>query len=121
MSALSGAAATPQGDGSPGAPSIRPYLIGAALALLTTVAAFGLVVSRMFEARTTLYLIGTLAAVQMLVHLRYFLHVSVHRTRFEVRLAIALAAVLIVLMVGGTLLVMGDLAHRMMPAAVRAH
>ena len=49
-----------------------------------------------------------------LVHLRYFLHIDLQSTPRENLLALAFAAVLIFLMVGGTLWIMLDLHARMM-------
>jgi cytochrome o ubiquinol oxidase operon protein cyoD len=50
----------------------------------------------------------------VLVHLRYFLHLDLKRTPRENLLALAFAALLIFLMVGGTLWIMFDLHYRMM-------
>jgi cytochrome o ubiquinol oxidase operon protein cyoD len=47
------------------------------------------------------------------VHLRYFLHLDLRATPRENLLAIVFAAILIVIMVGGSFWIMLDLHHRM--------
>ena len=63
---------------------------------------------------TTLVVIAILALVQVVVHLRYFLHIDLKSTPRDNLLALAFAAVLICIMVGGTLWIMLDLNARMM-------
>jgi cytochrome o ubiquinol oxidase operon protein cyoD len=48
------------------------------------------------------------------VHLRYFLHIDLKSTPRDNLLALAFAAVLICIMIGGTLWIMLDLNARMM-------
>jgi cytochrome o ubiquinol oxidase operon protein cyoD len=90
------------------------YLKGFVLALLLTGIPFGLVASGLLPRFTTLVVIAVLAVVQVGVHLRYFLHIDLKTTPRENLLAIAFAAVLIFIMVGGTLWIMLDLDARMM-------
>jgi cytochrome o ubiquinol oxidase operon protein cyoD len=51
--------------------------------------------------------------VQILVHLRYFLHLDLTTTPRENIVAIVFAAILIFIMVGGSLWIMLDLQQRM--------
>jgi cytochrome o ubiquinol oxidase operon protein cyoD len=53
------------------------------------------------------------AVIQVLVHLRYFLHLDLTSTPRENLLAIVFTAILIFLMVGGSFWIMLDLNHRM--------
>ena len=92
---------------------LRFYLTGFALALVLTAIPFGLVVVNPLPKTTTLVIIAVAALIQVLVHLRYFLHLDLSTTPRENILAIAFAAVLIVIMVGGSLWIMFDLHHRM--------
>jgi cytochrome o ubiquinol oxidase operon protein cyoD len=101
-------------SGLPVERSIRPYLIGLALALLLTAIPFALVATHALPRLTTLVVIAIAAVIQVLVHLRFFLHLSLRSTPQENLIALAFAAVLIVLMVGGTLWIMFNLHHRMM-------
>jgi cytochrome o ubiquinol oxidase operon protein cyoD len=91
----------------------RGYLVGLLLALALTVVPFGLVHFRLAEATTALLVIAVCAIVQILVHLRWFLFVEQAPPR-EHLMALAFAALLVLLMVGGSLWIMTDLAHRMM-------
>jgi cytochrome o ubiquinol oxidase operon protein cyoD len=99
---------------------LRSYLTGFALALLLTAIPFGLVMFGSLSKTLTLIAIATAAIVQVVVHLRFFLHLDLTTTPRENLLAIAFAAILILIMVGGSLWIMFDLhyRHRMDAAAV---
>jgi cytochrome o ubiquinol oxidase subunit IV len=92
---------------------LRPYLIGFALALILTAIPFALVATNPLPKPTTLIIIGVAAAIQVLVHLRYFLHLDLTSTPRENLVAIVFTAILIVLMVGGSFWIMFDLHNRM--------
>jgi cytochrome o ubiquinol oxidase subunit IV len=93
---------------------LQPYVTGFVFALVLTGIPFGLVAAGLLPPFTTLVIIAILAVVQVVVHLRYFLHIDLESTPPENLLALAFAAVLIFLMVGGTLWIMLDLNARMM-------
>ena len=104
-------------DASSGIPierTAKPYLIGIVLALIVTAIAFGIVAFGAMERQTALIVIAALAVIQILVHLRFFLHIDFSTTPRENLIALAFAAVLICIMVGGSLWIMFDLYHRMM-------
>jgi len=92
---------------------LRPYLIGFALALILTAIPFALVAINPWSKPTTLIIIGIAATIQVLVHLRYFLHLDLTSTPRENLVAIVFTAILIVLMVGGSFWIMFDLHGRM--------
>jgi cytochrome o ubiquinol oxidase operon protein cyoD len=92
----------------------QPYIAGFVFALILTGIPFGLVVAGLLPRFTTLVVIAILAVVQVVVHLRFFLHIDLDSSPRENLLALAFAAVLIFLMVGGTLWIMLDLNARMM-------
>ncbi len=92
----------------------RPYVTGFVFALVLTGIPFGLVVADLLSRLTTLVGIAVLALVQVVVHLRYFLHLDLKATPRENLLALAFAAVLICIMIGGSLWIMLDLNARMM-------
>jgi cytochrome o ubiquinol oxidase operon protein cyoD len=94
--------------------TIRPYLIGIVLALVLTAIPFALVATGALPRETTLIVIVTAAVIQILVHLRFFLHIDFASTPRENLIALAFACVLIFIMVGGSLWIMFDLYHRMM-------
>jgi len=101
-------------SGIPVERTLKPYLIGIVLALILTAIAFGLVAFGTLPHDTTLAIIAALAVVQILVHLRFFLHIDFKSTPRENLVALAFAVVLICIMVGGSLWIMFDLYHRMM-------
>ena len=101
-------------SGIPVERTIRPYLIGIVLALILTAVPFGLVYAGALPRQTLLIVIAVFAVIQILVHLRFFLHIDLRTTPRENLIALAFAAVLIFIMVGGSLWIMFDLYHRMM-------
>ena len=98
---------------SHGGPSLGRYLTGFVLAAVLTVIPFGLVATGALPRETTLIAIAIAALLQVLVHLRFFLDLSLTKTPRENILAFAFAAVLIFIMVGGSLWIMLDLNQRM--------
>jgi cytochrome o ubiquinol oxidase operon protein cyoD len=88
------------------------YLTGLVLALLLTSIPFALVASRLLSPLFTLAVVAVAAIVQILVHLRYFLHLDLRTSPRENLLAILFAGVLILIMFGGSLWIMLDLSHR---------
>lgn len=98
---------------SPHARAVRRRLFGFVLALVLTLAAFGMVRAPL-EREWILGSLAVLAAVQMGVHLGFFLDLGRHGTRPEIRLAVGFALLLIAIMVGGTAWIMSDLHLRMM-------
>lgn len=92
----------------------HPYITGFVFALVLTGIPFGLVVAGLLPRFTTLVVIAVLALAQVVVHLRYFLHLDLQSTPRENLLALAFAAVLICIIIGGSLWIMLDLNPRMM-------
>lgn len=90
------------------------YVWGVGLALLLTLVPFALVqwtpggISRY----TLLIIIGAFALGQMLVHFRFFLHISFKQKREDLELII-FSAVLLTIMIAGTIWIMASLAIRM--------
>ena len=93
---------------------IRAYIIGFGLALVLTAIPFALTATKALGLTSTLAIIAALAIIQIVVHLHYFLHIDFKSSPRENILALAFAAILIVLMAGGTLWIMFDLHYRMM-------
>lgn len=94
-------------------PGLRSYLTGFALAVVLTAIPFALVALEALPKLPTLIVIAVVAVIQILVHLRYFLHLDLRTTPRENILAFVFAAVLIFIMVGGSLWIMFDLQQRM--------
>lgn len=95
-------------------PLLRFYLTGFALALALTILPFGLVVYKVLPQVPMLAVIAALAVVQMAVHLHYFLHLDFSASERNNLLTLAFAAVIIVIMAGGTVWILYNLHYRMM-------
>lgn len=98
-----------------GAPERRSTILGFVLALALTLAAFGIVATSMGSGATVLGVIGALAILQIVVHLRFFLHLDLSKSKREDLQLILFATLLIILMVGGSIWILWSLHMRMMP------
>ena len=94
--------------------TIRTYMTGLALALVLTIIPFAAVAFGWLPTGPLAILIATAAIVQVLVHFRWFLHIDLRHTEPDRLAMLAFAAVLLFIMIGGTLWVMFDLNMRMM-------
>ena len=95
-------------------PALKSYLTGFALAAILTAIPFALVATDLLSRSSALAIIAVAATAQVLVHLRYFLHLDLTSTPRENLVAIVFAAVIILMMVGFSFWIMFDLHHRMM-------
>ncbi|HEX5211282.1 MAG TPA: cytochrome C oxidase subunit IV family protein [Pseudolabrys sp.] len=93
---------------------LQSYLAGLAIAAVLTVAAFGCVVWTDWPRPAVLWVTAALAATQVAVHLRYFLHLTWRRSNLDRLQLVAFTILLVVLMAGGTLWILGNLRERMM-------
>ena len=109
-------AATPPPTQAPHV-TVRGYLTGYLLAVALTVAAFWIAMSGVVESSTTagLILIG-LGIVQIFVHMVYFLHMNPRSEGGWNLIALIFTAVLLVIVLIGTLWVMHHMNGNMMPA-----
>jgi cytochrome o ubiquinol oxidase operon protein cyoD len=85
--------------------TIKSYLIGVVLASALTAFPFGLVAARTLPPIQTFIVIGV-AAIAQVVHLRYFLHVDLKPSSQNKMAALGFAAVVLLILVGGTLWIM---------------
>jgi len=90
------------------------YIIGFALAVILTVIPFAVVWGGLLTGTQAYAVIAAGAVIQVIVHLVYFLHLDFKSTPAENLFFLIFAAVLIFIMVGGSLWIMTDLHHRMM-------
>ncbi|MCJ8138292.1 cytochrome o ubiquinol oxidase subunit IV [Falsirhodobacter halotolerans] len=92
---------------------LRSYLVGFVLAVILTAVAF-LVVAAGLPTMTAYGVIAVTALVQVVVHFRFFLHITLKRsTRDDLQL-ILFTTLIIGLMAGGTIWILDNLHHRMM-------
>jgi cytochrome o ubiquinol oxidase operon protein cyoD len=104
-----------RGDGSGVAQGIRGYLIGLALATgLTAVSFFISSTGLVWQPSIPVALI-TLAIAQMGVHLVFFLHLTTGPDNTNNILALAFGALIVMLVIGGSLWIMAHLNANMMP------
>ncbi|RZJ13041.1 MAG: cytochrome o ubiquinol oxidase subunit IV [Haliea sp.] len=99
--------------------TFRGYMTGFALAVVLTVIPFWLVMGKVFDSsNTTGLVILALAAVQMVVHMVYFLHMDTKSEGGWSLLALVFTLVLVVITMAGSIWVMYHLNHNMMPATL---
>jgi len=105
-------------DSGAGHGSLRTYVTGFFLALILTVIPFGLVMYSDWPTEYIVYGVFAAAVVQILVHLHFFLHLDSSSDQSWNVAAIALTALAIVVVVGGSLWVMIELHYYMQDHAM---
>lgn len=97
--------------------SYRSYLIGFALSVVLTVIPFWLVMgdvtSNVALALTVIFALG---AIQILVHVHYFLHVTVKAEQGWQVMSLIFTGAILVIVLAGSIWVMLHLEENMMPA-----
>ena len=91
----------------------RAYVVGFARAVALTIPPFVLAWTGILGRGETLGVIAVAAFVQVIVHVRFFLHVDLGRQKREDLQLILFSALLLAMMAGGSIWVMADLASRM--------
>lgn len=92
----------------------RTYLIGYGLALALTLTAFAFVLWPVAAFGGTFAIILALGLVQLIVQFRCFLHISLRRSARADLLLVLFSALIVTLMVSGTLVILFNLRERMM-------
>lgn len=92
---------------------LRTYLTGFLLAIVLTAASFWVTLSGGLAAKTTLISVGLLGIVQLVVHLRFFLHIDRSRQKREDLDLIMFTTLVVLIIVLGTIWILGNLADRM--------
>ena len=92
----------------------RDYVTGLVLALVLSCAAFAAVWWRPAAPHVLLGAVYLLGLVQVLAHFRYFLHVDLRAPSRDKLQLLVFSAIIVLLMVGGTLVILADLRARMM-------
>ncbi|MBF6988655.1 MULTISPECIES: cytochrome o ubiquinol oxidase subunit IV [Cupriavidus] len=94
--------------------SFKGYAIGFILAVILTVIPFKLVMDGSMDKGTILWIILGMAAVQILVHLKYFLHLDTSSDQRSNVIALLFTALILVIVVAGSLWIMHNLNTNMM-------
>ena len=98
--------------------SLKDYAIGFVLSVVLTAIPFWLVMTKAFEkSSTTALVVLAFAAVQIVVHMIYFLHMNTKSESGWTMLALVFTLVLVVITLSGSLWVMYHLKQNMMPAS----
>jgi len=95
-------------------PTLAGYLTGFGLALILTLIPFGLVAWYGLAIATTLVVVAICAVLQVLVHLIFFLHLDMSEEQRWNTISIAFSAVIMFVLVGGTIWLFYSLKFRMM-------
>ncbi|MDM0012811.1 cytochrome o ubiquinol oxidase subunit IV [Variovorax sp. J22P168] len=96
--------------------TVKSYMTGFILSVILTAIPFWLVMGNVFDkSSTTALVILAFAAVQIVVHMIYFLHMNARSENGWTLLALIFTIVLVVITLAGSLWVMYHLNHNMMP------
>ena len=99
--------------------SLKGYMTGFILSVVLTAIPFWLVMGKVFDKPgTTAIVILAFAAVQIVVHMIYFLHLNAHSQGGWNMLALIFTIVLVVITLSGSLWVMFHMNSNMMPASM---
>ena len=99
--------------------TLRSYLIGFGLSVLLTAIPFWLVMTgKLGSNQATALIIMALAAVQIVVHMIYFLHMNIKAEGGWTFMALMFTMVLVVITLTGSLWVMYHLNANMVPVTV---
>jgi cytochrome o ubiquinol oxidase operon protein cyoD len=106
-------------DSAEEAGSLRSYLTGFSLAAVLTAIPFWLVMGHSVAASRAAAIILALAAVQIVIHMVYFLHMNTRSEGGWNLLALLFTLMLVVIALSGSLWVMYHLNGNMMPASMK--
>ena len=96
--------------------SLRDYTIGFLLSVVLTAVPFWLVMARPLASDgLTAAIVVAFAAVQIVVHMIYFLHMNGKVEGGWTMMALIFTVIIVVIMLAGSLWVMHHLNHNMMP------
>lgn len=97
--------------------TLKGYATGFVLALILTAIPFWLVMGKVFNSSSTAGLVLlALAAVQIVVHMVYFLHMNTKVEGGWSMLAMLFTVMVVVIMLSGSIWVMYNMNHNMMPS-----
>ena len=96
-------------------PRLIGYVVGLGLALLLTAVSFFVAGTDLVWQPSIPVAIIVLAIAQMGVHLVFFLHITTGADNTNNVLALAFGILIVVLVIGGTLWIMANLNHNMLP------
>jgi cytochrome o ubiquinol oxidase operon protein cyoD len=95
--------------------TVKGYVVGFVLSVILTAIPFYLVMAKVLPPGATAYIILGFAAVQMIVHMIYFLHLNAKVEGGWSMLAALFTLVVVVIMLAGSIWVMYHMNANMMP------
>lgn len=95
--------------------SVKSYMIGFILSIILTGIPFWIVMDGSASGAVTLAVVLVCAVIQLLVHLVYFLHLDIKTEGGWNMVAIVFSAIIIMIVVVGSLWIMWNLNYNMMP------
>jgi cytochrome o ubiquinol oxidase subunit IV len=95
---------------------IQGYVLGFVLASLLTVASFYVLRTNLIWPPGIVVMLVVLAVAQMGVHLVFFMHLTTAPDNTNNVLALAFGILIVVLIIGGSIWIMGHLDERVMPS-----
>jgi cytochrome o ubiquinol oxidase subunit IV len=104
-----------QAEGHGVGPAVLVYVIGLALAILLTATSFFVAGTDLVWTPSIPVALVVLAIAQMGVHLVFFLHITTGPDNTNNVMALAFGVLIVVLLLGGSLWIMANLNHNMMP------
>jgi cytochrome o ubiquinol oxidase operon protein cyoD len=110
---VNASAAAPAGEGGARAARLKSYATGFALSLVLTAIPFALVMQGGASRGATLLAIAGAGVLQVMVHLYFFLHLDASPGARWNRLTLIFALLVMVLVVGGTVWIMHNIAYNM--------
>ena len=102
-------------------PRLIGYVVGLGLAVLLTAVSFFVAGTDLVWQPSIPVAIIVLAIAQMGVHLVFFLHITTGADNTNNILALAFGILIVVLVIGGSLWIMANLNHNMMPMDQMMH
>ena len=97
------------------APRLLGYVVGLGLALLLTATSFFVAGTDLVWQPSIPVALVVLAIAQMGVHLVFFLHITTGPDNTNNVMALAFGILIVILVIGGSLWIMANLNHNMMP------
>ena len=102
-------------DGSAVIQGLQSYLVGLGLAVLLTGVSFFVAGTSLVWQPSIPIALFVLAIAQMGVHLVFFLHITTGPDNINNVMALAFGVLIVILLIGGSLWIMANLNHNMLP------
>jgi len=89
--------------------SYKSYFIGFVLSVILTAIPFGLVMLKSFSPEVTVLCVLAAAAIQVVVHLHYFLHLDTSPEQHDNVVSFVFTVIVLAIIIGGSIWIMDNL------------